>query len=214
MELAYVVGWVGVDNGYSGFGPVRHLMSEQKKELRLEGIVHASRYVPGVQGKQFLGAIIKCSDGWEWVVDYDERSPFHAFADRRVVVSGKPFEPEPTGQHLGGDKLGHFRVSTMRLVEVTPDAELVEVGPGRTLCGRFERGPSEAGASILSFVTERGDSFLVANSPAGATVGRTVEVWAYPVQPSPSFSRPPAECLWIICPCSAADLWKWRDRSS
>ena len=89
-------------------------MSDQQKEVRFEGIVHASRYVPSVQGKQFLGAIIKCSDGKEWVIDYDEQSPFHAFADRQVVVSGEPYEP--ASQRLigrgGGQKLGHFRVST------------------------------------------------------------------------------------------------------
>ena len=68
-------------------------MSEQEKELRFEGIVRACRYIPGGQGKQFLGAIIECGAGKEWVIDYDEQSPFHAFADRQVVVSGEPYEP-------------------------------------------------------------------------------------------------------------------------
>ncbi len=92
-------------------------MSEQDEtEVRLEGIVHASDYEPGGQGKQFLGAIIECADGKEWVIDYDEQSPFHAFADRHVVVSGRPYTPE--GQCIGGGQIvGHFRVSTLRLVE-------------------------------------------------------------------------------------------------
>jgi hypothetical protein len=150
-------------------------MSEQKKEIWLEGIVHASRYDPSAQGKQFLGAAIECSDGKVWVIDYSEQSPFHVFAGRQVVVSGEPYKPEGQGQHLigwrGVKKLGHFRVSTMRLVQVTPDAKLVEVGGGQHLCGRFERGTSETGESMVSFVTEEGDAFLVANDPAGATVG-------------------------------------------
>jgi hypothetical protein len=133
------------------------------------------------------------------VIDYSEQSPFHAFAGRQVGVSGEPYKPE--GQHLigwgGGKTLGHFRVSTMRLVEVTPDAELVEVGAGQHLCGRFERGKSETGCSTLSFVTEEETTFLVANDPVGATVGPSVEVWAYPVQPSPSIPRPPEQYLWI-----------------
>jgi len=191
-------------------------MSEQQKEVQFEGIVHASRYVPSAQGKQFLGAIIECSDGRQWVVDYDEQSPFHAFAGRQVVVSGEPYEP--AGQHLiglrGGQKLGHFRVSTMRLVEVTPDAQLVEVGAGRDLRGRFEPRTNDVGESMLRFVTEGGDSFVVVNDPAGAAVGRTVEVWAYPVQPSPSIPRPPEQYLWIICRYSAAELWEWRERRS
>lgn len=182
-------------------------MSEQDEVLRLEGIVRASRYDPELQGKQFLGAIIECSDGQEWVIDYDEQSPFHAFAERRVLVSGEPYKPE--GQMILGQ---HLRVSTMRLVEVTPDAELVEVGARRHLSGRFERGTSDGAESTLSFITDEGDSFLLANYPAGATVGRGVEVWAYPVQPSPSIPRPPGQYLWIICPYSAADLREWRGR--
>jgi hypothetical protein len=185
-------------------------MVEQQKELQLEGIVLASRYAAN-KGKQFLGAIIKCTDRM-WVIDYDEQSPFHAFADRQVVVSGEPYEP--AGQYLIGKKLGHFRVSTMRLVEVPPDAELVEVAAGRHLFGRFERSASDTWGSILTFVTEKGESFPVANDPAGATVGRSVKVWAYPVQSSPSIPGP-RQRLWIICPMNSdADLLEWRERHS
>ena len=192
-------------------------MSAREEELRLEGIVHAYRYSSGVRGKPFLGSILECSDGMEWVLDYDEQSPFHSFADRQVVVSGKPYEPEQSAQVIvgsGGQKHGHFLVSTMRLVEVTPDAELVEVGPRQDLCGQFELGASDTGESALSFVTEQGDAFLVANDPAGASVGRRTEVRAYPVQRSPSIPGHPAQYLWIICPYSAADLWEWRGRRS
>jgi hypothetical protein len=47
-------------------------MSDEEKEAQLQGIVHASRYEPSAQGKQFLGAAIECSDGKVWVIDYDE----------------------------------------------------------------------------------------------------------------------------------------------
>ncbi len=189
-------------------------MSDQREtELRLEGTVRASRYQPAIEGKQFLGVIIECADGREWVIDYDEQSPFHAFADRRVVASGRPYTPE--GQCIGGDRIaGHFRVSTMRLVEVTPDAEFVEVGPARPLSGQFERGTSHSGKTTLSFISANGDTFLVANNPAGAVTGRRVDVLAYPVEPSPSSLNPHAQYLWIICPCSSADLSKWRERNS
>ncbi len=185
-------------------------MSEQEKGLRIEGVVRASSYARDAPGKQFLGAIIECSDGTEWVIDYDEQSPFHAFAGRRVLVSGEPYEP--TGQQLGG--IGHFRVSTMRLVGAAPDAQLVEVGAPQKLSGRFERGTSVSQQSSLYFVTENGDTFLVFNDPARATLGRNVDVWAYPVQPPPSIPRPPEEYLWVICPSSPADLWEWRARRS
>jgi len=184
-------------------------------EERLEGIVHACRYDPSAEGKQFLGAAIESRDGRVWVIDYDEQSPFHAFAGRQVVVSGEPYTPE--GQLLArwsGKQPGHFRVSALRLVDVTPDAELVEVGPGRFLNGRLERGTSDVTEPMLSFVTEKGDVFLVANEPAGAVVGQSVEVWAYPVHPATSVQTSPGQSLWIICPCSDADIWAWRGRRS
>lgn len=183
-------------------------------EAQLKGIVHASSYEFGAQGKQFLGAAIECGDGRMWVIDYDEQSPFHAFAGRQVVVLGEPYEPE--GQHLigwrEGKAVGHFRVSTMRLERLTPEAELEEVGEGRHLHGRFQRGMNETGDSTLSFVTEEGNAYLVANDPAGATLGHAVEVWAYPVQPSRSIPGSPERYLWIISPCSSHDLWEWRRR--
>src|SRR5471030_384138 len=94
-------------------------MSQQENELRIEGVVRASSYARYAPGKQFLGAIIEGSDGNDWVIDYDEQSPFHAFADRQVLVSGEPYEP--TGQMLIGRRgkpgIGHLHVATMRLVE-------------------------------------------------------------------------------------------------
>lgn len=101
-------------------------MSEQKKELRVEGVVRASRRNPNGQGKQFLGAAIECNDGTVWVISYEENSPFHAFADKHVVVSGEPYKP--TGQHLtgwhGGQTLGHLLVSSIQLAE--GDAPIAE----------------------------------------------------------------------------------------
>jgi hypothetical protein len=94
-------------------------MSDQESEVQLEGTVHASGFAPVGLGKQFLGAAIECSDGAVWVITYGERSPFHAFAGRRVVVSGQPYQPG--GQYLigwpGAKSLGHFRVSTIRLAD-------------------------------------------------------------------------------------------------
>ncbi len=198
-------------------------MREQTKEIRLEGIIRAERYDPSAEGKQFLGAILKGSDGMEWVIDYEEQSPFHALAGHRVVISGEPYKPAGQQQHLirsgRGEKLGHFRVSRMQLVEVAVHADLEEVGPGQHLRGRFEHSTSHLGSddardSTLSFVTEEGDAFLVANDPAGMIIGPSVEVLAYAVRPSPSIPGPQEQHLWIICPYSAADLWKWRERHS
>lgn len=186
-------------------------MSEQENVLRLEGIVHL-RHTALVQ---WLGAELECSDA-RWFIAYSADSPYHAFAGRRVMVSGEPNEREPLQRPLvrwGAKPIaGHFSVSTMRLAEVTPDAELLEVGAGQQLTGRFELGASDAGESTLSFVTEQGDTFLVANDPAGATVGRSVEVLAYPVQPSPSISRSPVQHFWIHCPCLMTDFWEWHER--
>lgn len=191
-------------------------MSDQEKKVRLEGIVEASRYDRDAPGKQFLGAAIKCSDGKVWVIAYGEQSPFHAFAGRQVVASGERYSPD--GQALigwrGATSLGHFRVSSMRPVEVTDDLELREVGAEFDLRGRFWRGKSDTGKSLLRFVTEKGDTFEVANNPAGASVGRSVKVQAYPVQPSPLIQKRTGQYLWIICPYSGSDIGEWRGRRS
>jgi hypothetical protein len=165
----------------------------QETERLLEGIVH----VPGA-----VVVEIKCHDGAVWVIDYGQQSPYKAFVGRWVVVSGVPCEP-PMQHALG--VTGHFGVSTMRLVDATPDAWLMEVGAAQHLAGRFEDATG-ARESALSFVTEKGESFLVANNPAGATVGCTVKVLTYRVQPSPYISRSPQQYLWVIGPCSYADL--------
>ena len=95
-------------------------MSEETKALRLEGIVRASRRDPSGQGKGFLGAAIECNDGTAWVITYQEDSPFHLFADQHVVIVGEPYKPK--GQALirwHGRQVGHFRVSSIQLVEET-----------------------------------------------------------------------------------------------
>ena len=188
-------------------------MSEEQ-ELRLEGIVHADRPAHRLDAGEFP-AIIACSDGTEWVISYGEQSPYHAFADRKVVASGRPYMP--TGAHIigthRGQKLGHFRVSTMRLVTVTPDAQLVEVGEEQHLSGRFKVGTNDSGPLVLSFVTEKGTTFLVANDPAGLIVGRDVKILAYSVQPYRLTQQSPEQYLWTLCPCSVQDLWDRRGRS-
>lgn len=182
--------------------------------MRMEGMVRAQRYDPAGQGKQFLGAIIESEDGREWIISYSELSPYHPFADRRVVVAAEPDQPGGPQQLSGGRLAGHLVVSNLRLLEITADVELVEVGPGRQLFGRFETARNDIGPSTAAFVAENGDKFLVANDPAGAAVGRRDEVLAYPVRRSPSIPGPPGDYLWILCPHSAADLHEWRKRHS
>ena len=101
----------------------------------------------------------------------------------------------------------------MRLAEVTADAWLSEVGAEHFLTGRFDGGTGDAGESTLSFVTEAGHTFKVANNPAGATtVGCTIRALAYPVRLVPQIARDPQRYLCVICPRSYADLWGLRSR--
>jgi hypothetical protein len=102
----------------------------------------------------------------------------------------------------------------LRLAEPTPDAWLTEVGAGRDLAGRLERGTHDTGESALSFVTEKGDAFVVVNVPAGGIIGRNVQATAYPVVPSWSLRKGTEHFLWVICPGSSADIWEWRGRSN
>jgi len=170
------------------------------------------------QVSPFFAWQIEDNDGTSWVIDYRAKSLFRAFADLRVVAVGSQYEPPHGTAHLigkpGGKKLRHSRVSTMRLVEVPPDSELVGVGNADFLWGRFERGATDSGEAVLSFVIEAGGSFVVANDPAGVTLGAVVGVWAYlNVQPPPLISVPPYKYLWIICPCSEAVVWDFCMRS-
>jgi len=191
-------------------------MQEYEKGSRLEGTVHARLYDASASGKQFLGATIETSDAKIWVIDYEEQSPFHAFDCRQVIAFGEPYRPK--GQYLiggrGGKTLEHFHPSCVRLVEGPDDAQLFEVGAPYNLRGRFQLGPADTGESMLSFVTEKGEVFVVANEPAGVRMNISLQVSAYPVQLSPALQRPPERYLWIICPYSADDLWKWRNRRS
>ena len=100
----------------------------------------------------------------------------------------------------------------MHLAEVAADAWLTEVGAGQLLSGQFDLAPADAGESALSFVTGAGNTFLVANNPAGATVGCMVQALAYPVRLSPRIARPRQQYLWVICPWSYAELWALRRR--
>jgi hypothetical protein len=181
-------------------------------EVRLEGVVHAPRHDPDLGPG--APAAIECSDGKVWVIDYEEQSPFHLFHGRQVVAVGEPYQPE--GSHIIGwpraKQLGHLRVTSLRPADLTPDLELAEVGLRHRLFGRLERGTSDTGESTLSFVTQDGSTFSVANDPAGEAAGRNVEVWAYPVRVSPATRRPRGTYLWIICPYSCADLSEWHKR--
>jgi hypothetical protein len=182
-------------------------ISGQEKEIRLEGIVHAPGSFSAEAGPRV--ASIESPDGAEWVIDYDEQSPYHAFVGRQVVALG--FSCEPPAQHVIMVS-GHVAVSTMRLVEMTPDAWITEVGGARSLSGRFEGDTSDARESPLTFVTQQGETFLVANNPAGATADCSIDARVYPVQPSPSVSDSHQQWLWVICPWSYADLWELRRR--
>jgi hypothetical protein len=129
-------------------------------------------------------------------------------------VCGERYEPESLQRRLwrtGEKPIRYFRVSLMRLVEVTPDAWLSEVGAERYLTGCLGRVTGGAGESALSFITETGDAYRVANDPVGAKIGCSVKVLAYSVlAPLPTPAEP---SLWIICPHSSADLWEWRGRA-
>lgn len=185
-------------------------MGTGQNELRIEGIVHAERYNPREDGKQFLGAAIESPDGKVWIIDYAEQSPYHAFAGRHVVALGESYRP-PGSQIIGwngksGELLGHFRVSNMRISEPDGDARIVEVGPEQEISGRFERTRDR----WLSFVAENGDTFQVVNNPAGLVVGRTVEASFFAVQLRQSLYKGSERYAWVAGPYSCADLWKWR----
>jgi len=160
------------------------------KELRLEGIVRSRRY-PEV--------ILECSDGWEWVISYSDQSPYRAFNDHRVVVSGKPYKPSAFLPYRikDGQPVPHLRILMMQLVEPSPDAKFVEVKGWQKMSGRFERITTDSGESTLSFGSETGETYLVANDPTCAKTGSDVEVLTYAVELPPSTAKGSEQYLWI-----------------
>ena len=68
-------------------------MSEAESATQSRGMVHASRYEANSSGKHVLRATIKCHDGITRILEYDELSPYHAFADREVEVWGQSYGP-------------------------------------------------------------------------------------------------------------------------
>ena len=184
-------------------------MSEQHEQLQVEGIVHL-RDIYLSPRPWSLGVEIESSDAMWEIAESNDRSPYLAFAERRVVMAGVPQKAplcHPIAR-VGGKPRRYLRVSTMRLVEAAPDVPFVEIGTPQHQLGRFQRGTNDSGEPSLSFATERAEAFLVANDPAGLTVGSPVKVLAYPVLPSSSLRRSSERYLWIIAPCECADCWR------
>lgn len=152
---------------------------------------------------------IRCSDGSRWVIDYAEQSPYQAFAGRQVVASGCSCKPPDC--HVIG-VTGHFAVSTLRLAEMAADAWLTEVGTEQFLNGYFDKSMNNTAQFPWSFVTETGDTFLVVNNPAGATMAEMGQASCYPVRVSSCVADPQQPYLWVICPFSYGELWELRER--
>jgi hypothetical protein len=188
----------------------RRFVNDVEDEVGFEGTLRAFPFKQGAGGKQFLGAIVECDNGERWVLSYEEQSPYHAFAERRVAVKGVPLTPAPESQRLLGVR--HLRASRVRLVEPQTDVGPWEVGRGRSLSGQFVTAGRPAGGALLLFETSPGESFLVVNDPPGVTLGQTVEVEAYPVKMSPPAGEFARGCLWICTRCSYSEIWGWRAR--
>ena len=125
----------------------------------------------------------------------------------------RPFGQQVYLKNVGFANQGHLEVSKMRPIELTSDVVLSEVGRKEDLSGRFERGGDKAGATALTFVTER-ETFLVANDPPGVVLDRELEVVAWPVQVRQGPSKPSGQHRWVICGCSSEELDAWRRRRS
>jgi hypothetical protein len=133
----------------------------------------------GEHGKQFLGAIIECADGKAWIVDYNESSPYHAFADCRVIVEGRLGSLEGGSQRLirwkgrsVGIDLGHLIVSTMRLVgEASREHQVLEIGPRLTLSGHLDLGTGAANEAKPPFITTAGATFKIFNKSEALIAG-------------------------------------------
>lgn len=117
-------------------------------------------------GKQFQGVWLERDDGERWVIDYRPRACWRPLEGLRVSAVGSTYMPP--GQAIYAT---HFEVSMLQVVDPTPEAQLVAIGPEQTMTGTLQTatgsaGSKSAGSSWLVFKSDAGTSWTLYNPSA------------------------------------------------
>jgi hypothetical protein len=150
-------------------------------------------------GKKFQGVWLERDDGAKWVISYRPEGVWRSFEGKRVRVRGAIYQPR--GQAINAT---HFRVDWLAVAGDDDSTDLVEVNGERTYAGSFEELVWPAGTKLegekTTVFSSEGKQYFLANRPDGIALGKSVEVHAREVVPSPRMARPGGPFLWILDP--------------
>ncbi len=153
---------------------------------------------PAPSGKNLQAVWLERGDGARFIAAYRPEAWLRPFDGARVSVTGRTWSPE--GQAV---RATHLRIETLRRIDAPEDAELVAVGPERTLPGRFvqsvgEPGTKGEGESYVTFAPTIGGSYLLANQPAALRFDVEVEITAREAELSRFAARRGGPTLWVL----------------
>lgn len=80
---------------------------------------------PVAGGKRFQGVWLVTDEGDRFLITYRPREKYFPYVDRRVIIDGEEFEPDPRTQHIMAD---HLRVHS---IDVTGGDTPIEPAPDR-----------------------------------------------------------------------------------
>ncbi len=143
------------------------------------------RIDPRPSGKQLQGVWLERADGTRWVIDYRPRDCWRPLEGAAVTATGERYEPQ--GQALSAP---HFRVSSLQVTTVTPEAGLVAVGPEQVLTGSLltsagEPGTKSEGSSWVEFRDADGPIWPLYNPSALGNLTGAVTLTVREVELSP-----------------------------
>lgn len=136
-------------------------------------------------GKRFQGVWLERDDGERWVIDYRPRDCWRPLEDLQVHAIGSTYTPP--GQAITAT---HFEVSMLTVIDPSPEARLVAVGPEKTLSGTVltesgSAGSKSEGSSWLVFRSEDGVSRTLYNPSMLGTLTGSVTLTGRSVELSP-----------------------------
>lgn len=151
-------------------------------------------------GKRFQGVWLVPEDGSERMVIAYRPDPWWQTVDGRTVdVDGETYQPE--GQAIGAI---HFRVRELRVVDPTPEDQLIIIRGKREFSGQFTTHTWPAGTKLEGekstvFVSDAGTQYWMETylDPA-PPMDERVTIEALEVEPSNFVARPGGPYLWVV----------------
>lgn len=138
-------------------------------------------------GKRFQGVWLEQESGERYVIAYRAHALWTAFANLRVVATGELYEA--SGQAIDA---AHYRVHTLRPLDVREARDFLVVHPERRARGRVVVAEAPAGskarlAALQQFREEGGTAWWIAGSDARLVVEELVSATLRDVELNPAY---------------------------